>query len=63
MTKPKRKHTDQSLPGPDQRQAQLIAARVHAVLVGLCTDLPEANPESIAFEMYAASWRLTGGGK
>jgi hypothetical protein len=63
MTKPKRKHTDESKPGPTMAQAVSIAAEVTQLLHLMSKRHPEVSPEAIAMEISAAAWRLTGGAK
>jgi hypothetical protein len=61
MTKPKRKHTDESKPGPNMAQSLTIAIFLQDMHRRLVAELPSVSPEAIAMEISAAAWRLTGG--
>jgi hypothetical protein len=63
VTKPKRKHTDESKPGPSMATSNEIAQYVESMHETLSRLYPTVAPEAIAMEISAAAWRLTGGAK
>jgi hypothetical protein len=54
----KRKHTDESKPGPDMDEARFIANAVAYTLASLLTELSHVARDAIAMEVAAAAWRL-----
>lgn len=61
MTKPKRKHTDDTCPGPDMDEARFIANAVAYTLASLLTELSHVDRDAVAMEVAAAAWRLVEG--
>jgi hypothetical protein len=61
MTKPKRKHTDDSLPGCSADDSVHIANAVAATLAALLAEMPHVDRDALAFEVAAVAWRYAEG--